>query len=76
MSDRILTGLGTLTFGSDGSETIDVGGTIMIAFRAGDSPSNELDVVTGASVLRIAADGERTLLSYDGAIEDLCVTLA
>jgi hypothetical protein len=75
-TDRILTGLGTLTFGSDGSETIEVGGTIGIAFKAGDSPANEWDVVTGSSVLHIAADGTRTLVSSDGAIEDLCVTLA
>jgi len=74
--DRTLTGLGTLTFGADGSETIDVGGTIGIAFRGTDSPANEFDIVTGSSVLRIAADGTRTLLSSDGAIEDLCLTLA
>ncbi len=74
--DEVLTGLGTLSFGSDGSETIYVGGTILIAFKAGDSPANELDVVKGSSVLRIEGDGTRTLESYDGSIEDLCVTLA
>jgi hypothetical protein len=30
----------------------------------------------GSSVLHITADGTRTLVSYDGEIEDVCRTLA
>jgi hypothetical protein len=41
-----------------------------------DSPADQLDVLTGNTVLVISGDGTKTLVSNDGSIEDVCETLA
>ena len=74
--ERNLASFGTVTFNADGSYDAVVDGNFLVFFLGGDSPSNELLLLTGRTVLRGTPTGEKVLVSRSGASEDLCRTLA
>jgi hypothetical protein len=71
-----LSGLGTVTLNADGSYDAVVDGNFLVFFLAGDSPANELLLLSGRTVLHGAPTGEKTLVSESGRSENLCDTLA
>jgi hypothetical protein len=71
-----LSGLGTVTLNADGSYDAVVDGNFLVFFLAGDSPANELLLLSGRTVLHGAPTGEKTLVSASGRTENLCDTLA
>jgi hypothetical protein len=73
---RNLSGPGTVTFGSDGSYDAVVSGNFAVFFLAGDTPANELLILSGHTVLHGSPTGEKTLVSSTGQTENLCETLA
>jgi hypothetical protein len=73
---RNLSGPGTVTFNPDGSYDAVVSGDFLVFFLAQDSPSNELLLLSGHTVLHGAPSGEKTLVSTDGHTENLCETLS
>jgi hypothetical protein len=73
---RNLSGPGTVTFGSDGSYDAVVNGNFGVFFLAGDTPANELLILSGRTVLHGSPTGEKTLVSSTGQVENLCETLA
>ena len=73
---RNLSGPGTITFNPDGSYDAVVSGDFLVFFLAQDSPSNELLLLSGHTVLHGAPSGEKTLVSTDGHTENLCETLS
>jgi hypothetical protein len=72
---RNLSGPGTVTFNPDGSYDAVVDGDFLVFFLAQDSPSNELLLLSGHTVLHGAPTGEKTLVSSSGQTENLCATL-
>jgi hypothetical protein len=72
---RNLSGPGTVTFNPDGSYDAEVSGDFLVFFLAQDSPSNELLLLSGHTVLHGAPSGEKTLVSSSGQTENLCNTL-
>jgi hypothetical protein len=73
---RNLASFGTVTFNGDGSYDAVVDGNFLVFFLSGESPSNELLLLTGRTVLHGASTGEKTLVSTTGRSKDLCTTLA
>jgi hypothetical protein len=73
---RNLSGPGTVTFNPDGPHDAVVDGDFLVFFLALDTPSNELLLLSGRTVLHGAATGEKTLVSNSGTTENLCETLA
>ena len=74
--ERNLSGLGTVTLNADGSYDALADGSFLLFMRAGDSPSNELLLLTGRSILHGSATGAKTVVESSGRTEDLCRTLA
>jgi hypothetical protein len=74
--ERNLASFGTVTLNSDGSYDAVVEGNFLVFFTSGESPSNELLLLSGRTVLRGSATGVKTLVSASGRSEDLCRTLA
>jgi hypothetical protein len=73
---RNLSGPGTVTFNADGSYDAVVSGDFLVFFLPQDTPSRELLLLSGRTVLHGAASGEKTLVSHSGQVENLCTTLA
>jgi hypothetical protein len=74
--ERNLAGKGIIEYNPDGSLTFDGTGHFLAGFHGADSPRNQLLVFSGHTIVDISATGRKTLVSNDGAAEDLCVTLA
>jgi hypothetical protein len=72
---RNLSGPGTVSFNPDGSYDAVVSGDFLVFFLAQDTPSNELLLLSGNTVLHGAPTGEKTLVSSSGQTENLCETL-
>ena len=73
---RNLSGPGTVTFNPDGSYDAVVSGDFLVFFLPQDTPSSELLLLSGHTVLHGAPSGEKTLVSSSGQVENLCDTLA
>ena len=73
---RNLSGLGVVTLNPDGSYDALADGNFLLFFRTGDSPSNELLLLHGRTLLHGSPTGQKTLVSSTGRSEDLCKTLA
>ena len=73
---RNLSGLGTVTFNPDGSYDGVADGNFLVFFRAADTPSYELLLMSGRTQLHGDASGAKTLVSTTGRTENLCNTLA
>jgi hypothetical protein len=73
---RNLASFGTVTLNPDGSYDALVTGNFLVFFTGGESPANELLLLTGRTVLHGSAAGVKTLVSRSGRSEDLCKTLA
>jgi hypothetical protein len=71
-----LASFGTVTLNPDGSYDAVVEGNFLVFFTSGESPSNELLLLVGRTVLHGSATGTKTLVSASGRTEDLCQTLA
>jgi hypothetical protein len=72
---RNLSGPGAVTFNPDGSYDADVSGDFLVFFLPQDTPSSELLLLSGHTVLHGAPTGEKTLVSSSGSVENLCETL-
>jgi hypothetical protein len=72
---RNLSGPGTVTFNQDGSYDAVVSGDFLVFFLPQDTPSSELLLLSGHTVLHGAPSGEKTLVAQSGNVENLCVTL-
>jgi hypothetical protein len=72
---RNLSGPGTVTFNPDGSYDAVVSGDFLIFLLAQDSPSHQLNLYSGHTVLHGAPDGAKTVVSNSGSVENLCDTL-
>ena len=73
---RSLSGFGTVTPNADGSYDAVFEGGLLLFMGSGDSPSNELLLLTGRTELHGSATGVKTVVSASGQSEDLCTTLA
>jgi hypothetical protein len=73
---RNLSGPGTVTFYPDGSYDAVVSGDFLVFFVPQDSPSRQLLLLSGHTVLHGDANGVKTLASNSGQVENLCDTLA
>jgi len=73
---RNLSGPGTVTFNPDGSYDAVVSGDFLVFFLPQDTPSSQLLLLSGRTVLHGAANGEKTIVSHQGQTENLCDTLA
>lgn len=74
--ERNLASKGTVFFAEDGSWEAVVDGNFLIFFTERDSPSTELLLLSGRTVLRGTATGAKTLVTADGRREDVCATLS
>jgi hypothetical protein len=72
---RNLSGPGTVTFNPDGSSDAVTGGDFLVFFLPQDPPSSRLLLFSGRTVLHGAANGDKTLVSQSGQVENLCDTL-
>ena len=72
---RNLSGPGSVRFNSDGSWDATVAGDFLVFFRSQDSPANELLLLSGGTVLHGSPNGQKTLVSHTGQVENLCETL-
>ena len=72
---RNLSGPGTVTFNPDGSWDAVTGGDFLVFFLPQDNPSSQLLLMSGRTVLHGSPSGEKTLVSQNGHIENLCETL-
>jgi hypothetical protein len=72
---RNLSGPGTVMFNPDGSYDAVVSGDFLVFFLPQDTPSSELLLLSGRTVLHGAASGEKTLVAQSGNVENLCDTL-
>jgi hypothetical protein len=73
---RSLSGLGSVAPHADGSYDAVFEGGLLLFLGSGDSPSSELLLLTGRTVLHGSPTGVKTVASSSGASEDLCRTLA
>lgn len=73
---RNLSGPGTVTFNPDGSYDAVVSGDFLVFFLGQDTPSHQLLLLSGHTILHGAPTGEKTLVSNSGHVENLCETLA
>jgi hypothetical protein len=73
---RSLSGLGSVVPHADGSYDAVFEGGLLLFLGSGDSPSSELLLLTGRTVLHGSATGAKTVVAADGSSEDLCRTLA
>src|SRR5919109_1730488 len=69
---RNLSGPGTVTFNADGSYDAVVSGDFLVFFLPQDTPSSELLLLSGNTLLHGAPTGEKTLVSNSGQVENLC----
>ena len=74
--ERNLASFGTVMLNADGSYDATVEGNFLVFFTTGESPSNELLLLSGRTVLHGSATGVKTLVAESGRSEDLCATLA
>jgi hypothetical protein len=75
-TERSLSGFGTVTPHPDGSYDAVFEGGLLLLLGGGDSPSSELLLLTGRTVLHGSPTGVKTVVAASGASEDLCQTLA
>ena len=73
---RNLSGLGTVFYQPDGSWNAVLNGNLLLFLRATDTPSSQLLLIHGQSVLHGSPTGQKTLVSHTGGVENLCETLA
>jgi hypothetical protein len=73
--ERNLASLGTVTLNADGSYDAVVEGNFLVFFVSGESPPNELLLLSGRTELHGSATGTKTLVASSGRSEDLCATL-
>ena len=73
---RSLSGLGSVVPHADGSYDAVFEGGLLLFLGSGDSPSSELLLLTGRTVLHGSPTGVKTVVSASGQSEDLCQTLA
>ena len=73
---RNLSGPGTVVFYPDGSYDAVTNGNFLVFFLPGDTPSSQLLLSSGHTVLHGNPDGTKTLVSSTGRSENLCETLA
>jgi hypothetical protein len=73
---RNLASFGTVTLNPDGSYDALVTANFLSFFLGGESPANELLLLTGRTVLHGSPTGVKTLVSTNGRSEDLCKMLA
>jgi hypothetical protein len=73
---RSLSGLGSVVPHADGSYDAVFEGGLLLFLGRGDSPSSELLLLTGRTVLHGSATGVKTVIATSGESEDLCRTLA
>jgi hypothetical protein len=73
---RNISGRALLIFNPDGSATYLNEGHLGIAFHAGDTPSKELDVISGHFVMNVTPEGHYQLVELNGTSENVCETLA
>ena len=71
---RNLSGFGTVTPHADGSYDAVFEGGLLLFMGGGDSPASELLLLTGRTELHGSATGVKTVVSANGASEDLCQT--
>jgi hypothetical protein len=74
--ERNLASFGTVTLNPDGSYDAVVTGNFLVFFLAGDTPSNQLLLLVGRTVLHGTPTGEKELVDRSGLRQDLCETLA
>lgn len=75
--DLNTTGPGKITFGDDGSQTIDGTGHWLVGYGPVDSPSSTLLYYSGHIVLHVSPEGSLTLVSYNGAApKDVCAMVS
>jgi hypothetical protein len=74
--DRSLSGFASVVPHPDGSYDAVFEGGLLLLLGSGDSPSSELLLLTGRTVLHGSATGVKTVVATSGASEDLCQTLA
>jgi hypothetical protein len=72
---RNLSGPGTVTFNADGSYDAIVSGDFLVFFLPQDTPSSALLLLSGQTALHGAPNGDKTLVSLNGQVENLCDTL-
>ncbi len=70
-----LSGPGTVTFNSDGSYDAVVHGDFLVFLLGQDTPSHQLLLLSGTTLLHGAPSGTKTLVSNSGHVENLCETL-
>jgi hypothetical protein len=73
---RSLSGFGSVVPHADGSYDAVFEGGLLLFMGSGDSPSSELLLLTGRTVLHGSPTGVKTVVASSGASEDLCQTLA
>ena len=73
---RSLSGFGTVTPYADGSYDAVFEGGLLLFMASGDSPSSELLLLTGRTVLHGSPAGAKTVVASSGSSENLCRTLA
>jgi hypothetical protein len=73
---RSLSGFGSVVPHADGSYDAVFEGGVLLFLRSADSPSSELLLLTGRTVLHRSATGVKTVVAANGASENLCETLA
>jgi hypothetical protein len=72
---RSLSGFGSVVPHADGSYDAVFEGGLLLFLGSGDSPSSELLLLTGRTVLHGSSTGVKTVVAASGASEDLCQTL-
>jgi hypothetical protein len=73
---RNLSGPGWVDLFPDGSYDAVADGDFLVFFLAQDTPSSQLLLLSGHTVLHGSATGVKTLVSHSGHTENLCDTLA
>jgi len=73
---RSLSGFGSVVPHADGSYDAVFEGGLLLFLGSGDSPSSQLLLLTGRTVLHGSPTGVKTVVASSGASENLCETLA
>jgi hypothetical protein len=73
---RNLSGPGTVIFHRDGSYDAVLSGDFLVFLLAQDSPSHQLNLYSGRTLLHGAPDGSKSVVSHSGQVENLCDTLS